>query len=88
MSQESSDGTDVGAALEEVGGEGVSEGMTGDSFGDVGFAGGVSDEALQGVFMAVVTRMVSGAWKRAEFGGGEDELPGPLAWGVGVFTGE
>jgi hypothetical protein len=25
---------------------------------------------------------------RAEFSGREDELPGPFAWGVGVFTGE
>ena len=88
MSQECLDGTDVSTTLEEVGGERVSEGMTGDSFGDVGFAGGISDEALQGVLMEVVTRMVSGPRMRAEFGGGEDELPGPFTRGVGVFAGE
>jgi hypothetical protein len=51
MAEECLDGTDVSAALEEVGGERVTECMAGDSFWDVGFAGGVFDEALQGVFM-------------------------------------
>jgi hypothetical protein len=88
MSEESLNGTDVSAALEEVGGERVTECMAGDSFWDVGFACGVFDEALQGVFMEVVTGMATGPRMRAEFCGREDELPGPFAWGVGVFAGE
>jgi hypothetical protein len=47
MAEEGLDGTDVGAALEEVGCERMAEGMAIDSLGEVGFAGCVSDEALQ-----------------------------------------
>ena len=38
--------------------------------------------------MEVVTRMAAGPRMSAEFGGGEDELPGPFTRGVGVFAGE
>ena len=46
VAEERLEGSDIGAALEEVGGEGVTKCMTGDSLWDVGSACGVFDEAL------------------------------------------
>jgi len=88
MAEERLEGTDIGAALEEVGGEGMSEGVAGGSFWDVGFADGVSDLSLQGVLVEVVPGEFSGSGVWAEFGGWEDELPGPFARGVWGFAGE
>ena len=82
------DGTDVGAALEEMGGEAVSEGVASDTLGERGLGGGVLEAPLQGIFEEVVSGIFSGARVGTEFGGGENELPGPFAWGVGVFAGE
>lgn len=82
------EGADVGAALEEVGSERMSEGVAGGSFWDVGFADRVSDLSLQRVLVQVVAGVFFGARVCAEFGGREDELPGPFTRGVGVFAGE
>ena len=43
MAEERLEGADIGAALEEVGDEGMSEGVAGGSFGDIGFADGIPD---------------------------------------------
>lgn len=88
MAEEGLDGTDVGAALEEVGGERMAEGMTGGTFGDGRFTDGIGELSLEGVFMEVIASVMAGPRMRAEFGGREDELPWPFAWGVGVFAGE
>jgi hypothetical protein len=88
MAEEGLDGTDVGAALEEVGGERMAEGMTGGTFRDGRFADGIGELSLEGVFMEVITSVVAGPRMRAEFGGREDELPGPFTRGVWVFAGE
>lgn len=82
------EGAGVGAALEEVGSERMSEGVAGGSFWDVGFADRVSDLSLQRVLVQVVAGVFFGALVCAEFGGREAELPGPFTRGVGVFAGE
>jgi hypothetical protein len=46
MAEEALEGADVGTALKEVGRKRMSECMAGGSFGDVGFANGVSDMSL------------------------------------------
>ena len=46
------------------------------------------ETALEGIFQEVVTGVFFGARVCAEFGGREDELPGPFTRGVGVFAGE
>jgi len=51
MAEEGMDGTDVGAALEEVGEERMAEGVAGGSFGDVGFADGIPYLSLQRVLV-------------------------------------
>jgi hypothetical protein len=88
VAEERLEGADVGAALEEVGSERMSEGVAGGSFWDVGFADRVSDLSLQRVLVQVVAGVFFGARVCAEFGGREDELPGPFTRGVGVFAGE
>ena len=46
------------------------------------------EAALEGIFQEVVAGVFFGARVCAEFGGREDELPGPFTRGVGVFAGE
>ena len=48
MAEERLDGADVGAIHEEVGGEGVAEGVGGDFFGDADGANSFVDDALDG----------------------------------------
>jgi hypothetical protein len=88
MAEEGLDGTDVGAALQEVGGERMAEGMTGGTFGDGRFTDGIGELSLEGVFMEVIASVVAGPRMRAEFSGREDELPGPFTRGVWVLAGE
>ena len=52
MAEERLEGTDVGAALEEVGGERMAEGMTGGTFGDGRSADGIGELSLEGIFPA------------------------------------
>jgi hypothetical protein len=66
----------------------MSESVAGGSFWDVGFADRVSDLSLQRVLVQVVAGVFFGARVCTEFGGREDELPGPFTRGVGVFAGE
>jgi hypothetical protein len=46
------------------------------------------EAALEGIFQEVVAGVFFGARMWAEFGGWEEELPGPFAWGDWVFAGE
>ena len=46
------------------------------------------ETALEGIFQEVVTGVFFGARVCTEFGGREDELPGPFTQGVWVFAGE
>ena len=77
VAEELLDGADVVAAFEEVGGEGVAEGVAGDSFGEVRFGGRSFDGALEDAFVEVVAvfGVVSMVFPAA--GGGKDPLPDP-----------
>ena len=46
------------------------------------------ETTLEGIFQEVVTGVFFGARVCTEFGGREDELPGPFTRGVWVFAGE
>lgn len=94
------DGADVVAVLEEVGGEGVAEGVGGDVFVDVGGVGGGADGFLEEAGVEVVAheffafppvpsfRGRVGTRVAGEVGGWEEVLPAGFAGGVGVFAGE
>lgn len=86
MAEEVLDGADVGFGFEEVGGEGMAQGVGGDALGDSGLAHGVADLARHGVVVEVIAGEFSGARVRAEGGGGEEPVPTPLATGVGPFA--
>lgn len=60
--------------------------MAGDPFGKIGFAHGVVELPLHGSFVKVVPGIGTGAGVRAEFSGGKDILPDPLARGIGPFA--
>ena len=82
------EGTNVGAILEEMGGERMPEGVAGHALREGGLGDCLLQAALEGIFQEVVAGVFFGTGVRAEFGGREDELPWPFAWGVGVFAGE
>ena len=88
MAEEFLDGANVLAGLEEVGGEGVAEGVAGDSFGEVeGFCGG-ADGALEDGFVEVVAAGLAGGLVEVGSCRGEGPLPGPFFSGIGVLAGE
>ncbi len=77
--------TDVVAVFEQVGGEGVAEGVTTDPFGDAGLSGGGLDGFLESanveVWAAQEASSVRGQAVRRE-----DVLPEPFAGGVGILA--
>ena len=64
----------------------MAEGVAGGGFGEPGLAHGVFELALHGGFVDMVTGDSAGPRVRAKGCGGEEELPGPFAGGVGVFA--
>lgn len=88
MAEEFLDRADVGSGLEEVGGEGVSEGVTAGLFRDPGFEDGSADGALEDGGVEVMAMALAGFTVCVDPGGGEDPLPGPFATGTRVFPGE
>jgi len=73
------DGADVGSGLEQVGGEGVAEGVGADGLGDPGGETGSANGALDDGFVQVVAAALARGSIDVGPGGGEDPLPGPLA---------
>ena len=78
----------VVAALEEVGGEAVPEGVGGDGFLDACGFGGGADRFLEEAFVEVVAHGFFGEGVDGKGGGGDEVLPDGFAGGVGVFAGE
>jgi hypothetical protein len=60
VSKELLDGADVVAALQEVGGEGVAEGVAGDALVEAGITGRLFDRALQDTFVEVMAALQAG----------------------------
>lgn len=88
VAEEALDGADIGAGLEEVGGEGVAEAVWGEAFIDLGVAGGLADEVLEGGVGDVVAAAGAGVGVLGGPFGGEEPLPFPGGAGVLVFSGE
>jgi hypothetical protein len=85
MAEEVLHSPNVIAVFQEMGGEGMAEGMAADVFGEMGAVGGEVDGPLEGGAAGVVPAADPGPRVGRDFSGGEDELPDPLAGGVGVF---
>lgn len=88
MTEELLDGTDVIAALEEVRGKGMSEGMAGRGFGDSRLSHGLADRPLENGLVEMVARPV--ARFRVDVGprGREDSLPTQLNGRSRIFDAE
>ena len=86
MAEELLDGADVVAGLEQVGGEGVAEGVAGGVLGDAGAPDGLLHGALDDGRVDVVTALVAGAAVGPAALLGEDPLPAPLPGSVGVLA--
>jgi hypothetical protein len=88
VAEEFLDGTDVGTGLEEVGREGMPEGVAAGLLRDAGDEDGLFDRALQDGFVKMMAAVLTRAVVGVEARGGEDPLPEPLAAGAGVFLDE
>jgi len=88
MAEQFLDGTDVVALFEEVGSEGMSEGVAACVLGAAGAIDGDFDCALKDGWIDMVSEHFTGIDVDAESGGGEDELPAPFSGGIGVFDSE
>jgi len=88
MPEEFLNGSYIVSALEEVGCEGVAEGVRCDAFGDACDLLGFANGALEVGFVNVVTGGLSGLGVGVEGLGWEDVLPEPVFAGGGVFLGE
>ncbi len=80
MAKKLLDGPDIVASFEQVGREGVTEGVAGDSLCDAHRASGVVDGALNRAFVKVVAMLVAGESVAVCARRGEDELPAPFQW--------
>ena len=72
------DGANVAAALEQVGGERVAEGVAGRALGDSGSEHGPPDGLLEHGLVQVVAAALPRLGVQVEPGCGEDLLPGPV----------
>ncbi len=79
-------GADVVAIFEQGGGEGMPECMGGDTLGNPGLAGGLSNRFLNTGFADVVTALLAATRVDGCFSSGENILPHPLTGSIGVFA--
>jgi len=81
-------GANVVAVLQEMGDEGVAQGVGAYGLGKANGASRVADRPLEGSQVYVVSANRAGAGIHREAWGGEDPLPGPVAFGVGGLAGQ
>ena len=86
VTQKLLDGANVVARFEQVGSEGVAEGVAADALGDAGLAYGVLDRPLQERFVEVVAPLLAGLGVCPSVLLGKDPLPAPFGRGVGIFA--
>jgi hypothetical protein len=86
VAEEFLDGADVIAGFEEMGGEGVAEGVAADWFGDLGELDCGTNGALEDLLVEVMAAGFAGARIDGKACGGEGVLPGPLAGSARIFT--
>ena len=87
VSEELLDGPDIGSAFEEMGREGVAEGVAGGGFGDTGDADGLLDPSLEYGFVKMMATCLTRVPIDVEPGCREDPLPGPFGSGARVLPG-
>lgn len=80
------DAADVGSLGEEMGGEGMAQGVGGDSLGDACFAGGCFEGFAEGVFVDVVAAHNAGGGIGAFAFGGPKPEPRPFLACVGELA--
>lgn len=85
VSQEFLNGPDVMTVFQEVGCEGMAEGVAGDAFGKAGLDGGQFHGALDGGFVEVVAAALAGFGVVVEPGGRKEPLPLPVTGSTGCF---
>ncbi len=86
VAEEFLDDADVVALDEEVGGEGVAEGVAGDAGVEAGELGGDGDGFLEDGFVEMVAAELVGFEVQVVAVGGEEPLPGPGLAGGGGFS--
>jgi hypothetical protein len=79
-------GTDVVAALEQVGRKAVAQAVTGGALGESCLTRGMNDGALYRAFMEVMAAAFSGGKMHICARGGEEPLPEPVALRVGILA--
>ena len=85
MAEQFLDSADIIAILEQVGGEGVAEGVGRDGLVDSCKLGGAFDSFLQAGFVEMVALFDAGNGICGKGGSGECILPGPFTVGIWVF---
>jgi hypothetical protein len=88
VAEELLDGADVVVVLEQVGREGVSEGVARGELGNARGADGVLHRALENGFVEMMAATLAGEPVHVEPCGGEDPLPRPFAPGMRVLPQE
>ena len=79
-------GANVVAALQQVGGKAVPEGMAACWFAQASGAHGEFDRVLDVLFMDMMATRFAAGWIEGESGGGKDVLPGPGSDGARIFS--
>src|SRR5947209_3509692 len=82
------DGTNICAALDQMGGKAVPEGVATGSLINTSRANGMFDCVLQVFFRDMMAASLAIAPVDRKFGGRKDVLPTPVARGVWIFAGE
>ena len=85
VAEELLDRADVVVVLQQVGGEGVAEGVAGHALVEAGGTWRLTDSALQAAFVEVMAPRLAGAGVSRELRGGEDVLPDPFAGRVATW---
>ncbi len=88
MAEKLQDGTNIVAVFDEMGGEGVAEGVAGVGFGEAGLGNGGFDGPLQRFFAEMVAADEAGAGIGGEGAGGKDPLPAEFSACVRVLDGQ
>ena len=85
MTEQLLDGSDVVAGYEKFGCERMAQAVAADAFGEACGQSGLSDGALEGGFVEMVTSAFAGGGMGVMASCGENPLPRPFAGGVRVF---
>jgi hypothetical protein len=88
VTEEFLDGADVGAVFEQVGGEGVAEGVTADALRDARVLHGSFDGALDRGLVEMMAEAAAGSFIDTDPRGWEYPLPGPFNRRIRIFGGE